>query len=139
MDFFKDRNLKFGVLLWLFLSIPFGISFYLINDMYQYQKYLLSEGELGFGTYRKVPSHPDSYALFLRDGREILSVYSKKIKNLELDKEYRLIYVSLGKLIVSVELYPFDKFFIFRSVRPYFIWLALMALAAFYAAGKLSK
>jgi hypothetical protein len=136
---FKDRNLKFSVLFWLFLSIPFGISYYLIMDMYQYQKYLRSSGEVGYGTYRQVDALPKTYAIFLEDGREILSVYTKKFKNLVPNKEYKLIYVSLGKIVVSVEFYPLNKFLIFRSIRSYSIGLLFLIAAAYFAALKFSK
>jgi hypothetical protein len=136
---FKDRNLKFSVLFWLFLSVPIGISFYMIIEMYQYQKYLRQEGEVGYGTYRRVAAYPKTYAIFLEDGREILSVYTNKFKNLEPNKEYKLIYVSLGKLVVSVEFYPLDKFLIFRTIRSYSIGLLFLFAAAYFAALKFSK
>jgi hypothetical protein len=133
----RDKHLKFNVLIWLLFSIPLGISLYLIVDRYQYRAFLLREGVVGYGTFKQVPGSSEEYAIFLNDGREILSVYSKNLKDLKPGMQYQFIYVSLGKMVVSVEYYPLDRNFIFKDIWIYLVGIALLTLVAFFVLAKL--
>jgi hypothetical protein len=106
-------------------------------DRYQYRAFLLREGVVGYGTFKQVPGSSEEYAIFLNDGREILSVYSKNLKDLKPGMQYQFIYVSLGKMVVSVEYYPLDSNFIFKDIWIYLIGIALLTLVAFFVLAKL--
>jgi len=139
MRIFKERNIKFGILFWLFFALPLGIFFYFVHERYQYQKYLFENGEIGYAKYRSNKAFSGNYSVYLEDGREILPFYARNLNELELNKEYQIIYVNLGNLIINAEHYPFNKSFIFKTIKSYSISLIVLVALAFYGALKLSR